>query len=102
MSVTLDVSQLETSPLNFEPDPSQKSRPNMERIDCTADVSQPEISPSKTPSANIPLISFTLDVSQRDRSPLKVLLPANIPRMSMTPEVSHSERSPLNCGRRTV
>merc|ERR1719201_1453892 len=97
MSVTLDTSHLEMSPLNDD------ALKNISPMLVTLDTSQLEMSPSKDDAGlNIRNISVTLDTSQLDMSPLNslallmrfIFLSMNSAVMSVTPETSQDPIRP--------
>ena len=91
MSVTLDTSHLEMSPLNDD------AEWNMVRMSVTLDTSHLEMSPLNDDAERNKLSMLaTLDTSHIERSLLNEDAEENIPHILVTLDTSHVERSPVN------
>ena len=91
ISVTLETSQFEMSPLNA------CARKNMEDMSSTLDTSHFEMSPLKdVEPRNMALILVTLDTSHFEMSPSKRSAPISMALISVTFDTSHSPIGP--CG----
>ena len=91
MSVTLDTSQFEMSPLN------ENAAKNMPSMSVTLDTSHLEMSPLNDDAAVNMLAMFViLDTSHFEMSPLNDDADPNVPRMLVTVDTSQFDISPLN------